>query len=160
MTNESKFLKIILNKKNEFRTCASFILNGINFSNVDVKIDTGCPKTSFPMLKLGISEENAYKMKEKDCNDDSVQKRISFGVNDSRVKVEEDKRKFKAKRFMDLNSISFRHTTKNLFLDNFFLGDLDISVSYDRTGNILIGMDILKILEIHIGTNSNGETVF
>ena len=126
MTIEETFLKILLNNKNEFRTAASFELNGMKFSNVDVKIDTGCPKTSFPMLKLGISEENAYKMKEKDCNDDSIPKRISFGVNDSRIKVEEDKRKFKSKRFMDLNSISFKHKADNFYLGNLLLGSSDI----------------------------------
>ena len=42
------FLKIELSSKNEFRTVASFELNGLSFTNVDVKIDTGCPRTSFP----------------------------------------------------------------------------------------------------------------
>ena len=43
------FLTLKLNYKNEFRTTASFELNGLKFSAVDVKIDTGCPHTSFPM---------------------------------------------------------------------------------------------------------------
>jgi len=131
----------------------------MQFSNVNVKIDTGCPKTSFPILKLGISEENAYEMKKKDCNNDLIAKRISFGVNDSRIKIEEDKRKFKSKRFMELNSISFKHNAINFSLENLFLGNFQISVSYDRTGNILIGMDILRTLEIYIGTTITNETV-
>ena len=158
MMNE-EFLIIKLNQKNEFRTTASFELNGLQFSAVDVKIDTGCPHTSFPMLKLGISEEAAYKLKEKDCQNESVQKTISFGVNDTKVKRDEDKRKFKNKRFMDLNSISFKHIAKEFSLDTLSLGSFPISVSYDRTGNTLIGMDILKNLEIYIGKNKTGETV-
>jgi hypothetical protein len=55
MTNDI-FLLVKLNQKNEFRTTASFEINGMKFSAVDVKIDTGCPHTSFPMLKLGLSE--------------------------------------------------------------------------------------------------------
>ena len=108
MTNND-FLIIKLNQKNEFRTVASFELNGLCFSAVDVKIDTGCPHTSFPILKLGISEESAYRLKEKDCRNESIQKTISFGVNDTKVKRDEDKRKFRNKRFMELNSISFKH---------------------------------------------------
>lgn len=158
MTND-EFLIIRLNQKNEFRTTASLQLNGLYFSTVDVKIDTGCPHTSFPMLKLGLSEEAAYKLKEKDCQNENVIKTISFGVNDTKLKRDEDKRKFKSKRFMELNSISFKHTAKNFTLGSLELGDLPISVSYDRTGNTLIGMDILKNLEIYIGKNELGETV-
>ena len=39
------------------------------------------------------------------------------------------------------------------------LGNFPISVSYDRTGNILIGMDILRNLNIFIGNNTIGETI-
>ncbi len=155
----SSFCKIVLSAKNEFRTTADFELNGLTFHTVDVKIDTGCPHTSFPVLKLGISDEVAYRMKEKDCADDSVQKTISFGVNDSKQKRDEDKKKFKSHRFMELNSISFRHTAQGFTLGGLLLGDFVVSVSYDRTGNILIGMDILKNLNIHIGTNAEGKTV-
>lgn len=153
------FLIIKLNQKNEFRTNASFEINGMKFSAIDVKIDTGCPHTSFPMLKLGLSEESAYKLKEQDCQNESVAKTISFGVNDTKIKRDEDKRKFKSKRFMELNSISFKHTAKEFSLGPLPLGDFPISVSYDRTGNTLIGMDILKKLEIFIGKNQSGETI-
>lgn len=91
---KNNFLKIYLNEKNEFRTDADFLLSGIHFSNVSVKIDTGCSRTSFPIQKLGVSPQEAYKMKLKDCNDDSVRKSISFGVNDAKLKKDMDKKKF------------------------------------------------------------------
>ena len=109
---KNNYIKIILNSKNEFRTDASFEINGLSFSNVNVKIDTGCPRTSFPMQKLGISDAEAYRMKLKDSNDASIMKSISFGVNDSKSKKDEDKKKFRSKRYMELNSISFRHIAK------------------------------------------------
>lgn len=87
------FLIIKLNQKNEFRTNASFEINGMKFSAVDVKIDTGCPHTSFPMLKLGLSEESAYKLKEQDCQNESVAKTISFGVNDTKTKTRRGQKK-------------------------------------------------------------------
>ncbi len=33
-------------------------------------------------------------------------------------------------------------------------------INYDRASNILIGMDILKEWDIHIGTIDTGETIF
>ena len=60
---------------------------------------------------------------------------------------------------MELNSISFKHIAKGFSLRNLSLGDFSISVSYDRTGNTLIGMDILKNLDIFIGKNKENETI-
>ena len=37
---------------------------------------------------------------------------------------------------------------------------MKVKISYTRTGNILIGMDILSKLDIHIGKTSDGETIF
>ncbi|MBQ9438488.1 MAG: hypothetical protein IJU50_09150 [Lachnospiraceae bacterium] len=156
---KNSYMELILTAKNEFRAEAAFQINGMFFDKVNVKIDTGCPRTSMPMLKLGLSDFEAYKLKAQDCGDKSIAKSISFGVNDSKQKKEEDKKKFKAKRYMELGSISFRHTAKNFVLDDLDMGDIDVLVSYDRVGNILIGMDILKNLEIHIGTLQTGETV-
>ena len=68
------------------------------------------------MLKLGLSEETAYKLKEKDCQDENIAKTISFGVNDTKLKRDEDKRKFKSKHYMELNCISFKHTAKQFLL--------------------------------------------
>ena len=157
MTND--FIRIVMNSKNELRADADFEINGRPFVNTSVKIDTGCPRTSFPFLRMGMSDMEAYRLKQRDCNDNSVKKTISFGVNDSNQKKDEDKRKFKAHRYMDLNSISFRHIAKGLSLNGLILGDYEVSVSYDRVGNILIGMDILQSLEIHMGKTANGETV-
>lgn len=33
-------------------------------------------------------------------------------------------------------------------------------VNYKRSGNILIGMDILKTWDIHIGNDESGKTIF
>lgn len=156
---KSDFIRIVLNSKNELRTEASLSISGLMFSDVDVKIDTGCPRTSFPILRMGVLDKDAYKMKLRDCSDDSIAKSISFGVNDSKVKKDEDRKKFKARRYMDLNSISFRHIARDLSIGGVWLGDYEILVSYDRIGNILIGMDILQTLEVHMGKISTGETV-
>lgn len=156
----NNYFKITLSNKNEFRTEASFEIGGNLYSNVDVKIDTGCPRTSFPIQKLGVSDAEAYKLKYTDCQDPSIKKSISFGVNDTLLKRQEDTKKYKAKRYMELTSISFCHVASGLTIGNCLLGDFPVLVSYDRTGNVLIGMDILKNLDAHIGTTEQGNTVF
>ena len=58
--------------------------------NIIVKIDTECPYTSISVQKLDVSEEMAKYYKQVDSNNDSVKKEISFGVNDSAIKVQKD----------------------------------------------------------------------
>ena len=60
---------------------------------------------------------------------------------------------------MDLTSVTFKHTVFSLSLGGYEIGDCEARISYDRTGNILIGMDILKLMDVHIGTIDTGETV-
>ena len=156
---KSEYLKIVMTDRNDFRTTADLSFRGTDFKKVDVKIDTGCGYSSFPVSRLGITPTEAYLLKVVDSSDDSIRKAISFGVNDSKLKREEDKKKFKARMYMDLSSVTFKHSIANLAIGNYEIGDCDVRISYDRTGNILIGMDILKLLDVHIGTISTGQTV-
>ncbi|MCR5788777.1 MAG: hypothetical protein K6G83_02720 [Lachnospiraceae bacterium] len=156
---KSEYLKVIMTDRNEFKTTADLSFRGTDYTKVDVKIDTGCGYSSFPALRLGITPSDAYRLKVVDSSDTTIRKAISFGVNDSKLKREEDKKKFKNKMYMDLTSITFRHDLSGLSIGNYAIGNCDVRISYDRTGNILIGMDILKRLDIHIGTIDTGQTV-
>jgi len=156
---KNSYIRVVMNGKNEFRTTASLTFKGIEYSKVDVKIDTGCGYSSFPAKRLGISDFDAYSMKRIDSNDDSIVKGISFGVNDTALKRKEDKKKFRSGLYMDLTSITYKHSIIDFAIDEYEISDCDVRISYDRTGNILIGMDILKKLDTHIGTIETGETV-
>ena len=166
---KNNYIKISLNDNNEFRVKANIIIPSINVLDADdviVKIDTGCPYTSFPIKNLGISEEKALVYKQKDSNDSSVRKSISFGVNDSKEKRDNDKKLFKDQKFMQLTSVSFKHSDVKLKIMDVNIGVDSVMLSYDRTGNILIGMDIMKAWDIHISTVTNpdleetGKTIF
>lgn len=39
------------------------------------------------------------------------------------------------------------------------LGNIEIRINYDRKGNLLLGMDILKTWDVHIGKIKSGETI-
>ena len=149
---KNDYLLIELSDKNELRGDASFKLLGKKYSNINVKIDTGCPYTSIPVRKIGMSEQLAQQCKLSDSNDKNVKKAISFGVNDDQKKRANDNLNFCAGDYMSINSVSFIHILENLEINGCKISDsIEIKVSYDRTGNILIGMDILKKMDIHIG---------
>lgn len=148
-------------RRNEYRTNISFTLFGLWFRDIDAKIDTGCSYTTVPVQMTGLSLEEAMALKIVDSRNDSVKKHISFGVNDSKEKKETDKQLFRQGRFMDLKSVTFEHEAGDLEVEGLMIGWQDIRISYDRVGNILIGMDILEKLDIHMGESRlNGKQLF
>lgn len=129
--------------------------------NINVKIDTGCPYTSIPVRKLGISNEKARLMKQVDCINPLIRKEISFGVNDSKERRESDKEKFRTGKYMELHSVTFQHKDLEIDFDGICLKKDFVKISYDRSGNILIGMDLLSQMDIHIGKSKIlGKTIF
>ena len=129
--------------------------------HINVKIDTGCPYTSIPVRKLGISNEKASLMKQIDCLNPLIRKEISFGVNDSKEKRESDKEKFRTGKYMELQSVTFQHKDLEIEFDGICLKKDFVKISYDRSGNILIGMDLLSQMDIHIGKSRIlGKTIF
>lgn len=153
-----------LNRNNEIRADVSLTIKSLGImaiEDINIKIDTGCPYTSVPVLKLGISNRKAQEMKQKDCLDEAVRKEISFGVNDTKEKREVDKEKFRNRQYMELKSITFQHGGFDIDFGGVHIEKDYVKVSYDRTGNILIGMDILSEMDIHIGKSRLlGKTVF
>ena len=151
---KNNFILLELNQRNEIRADVNMTIKSLGITeigNINVKIDTGCPYTSIPVRKLGISNEKAQMMKQKDCVDPAIKKEISFGVNDTKEKREVDKEKFRTGEYMELQSVTFRHESLEIDFGGICLKNNSVKISYDRTGNILIGMDILSQMDIHIG---------
>ncbi len=99
-----------------------------------MKNDFMCPYTSIPVRKLGISNEKARLMKQADCADSSIKKEISFGVNDSKEKCESDKEKFRTKKYMELQSVTFEHKDLEIAFHGICLKKDSVKISYDRSG--------------------------
>ncbi|MCM1040106.1 MAG: hypothetical protein NC434_12365 [Ruminococcus sp.] len=160
----NKYILLEMNQRNEIRADVNMTIKSMELTeieNMNVKIDTGCPCTSIPILRFGISNVKAQKMKQRDCGDDRIRKEISFGVNDSKEKRDADKEKFKTGKYMELKSITFQHGGFEIDFGGVCINQDYVKVSYDRTGNILIGMDILSQMDIHIGRSKIlGKTVF
>lgn len=161
---KNKYILLEMNQRNEIRADVNMAIKSMELTEIEsmnVKIDTGCPYTSIPILRFGISSAKAQQMKQRDCDDDRIRKEISFGVNDSKEKRDADKEKFKAGKYMELKSITFQHRNFEIDFGGVCINKDFVKVSYDRTGNILIGMDVLSQMDIHIGKSKIlGKTVF
>lgn len=161
---KNNYILLELNRNNEIRADVNLTIKSLGIMSVEdisIKIDTGCPYTSIPVLKLGISNMKVQQMKREDSADDGIRKEISFGVNDTKEKREADKEKFRNRQYMALKSITFQHGGFDIDFGGVHIEKDYVRVSYDRTGNILIGMDILSEMDVHIGKSRLlGKTVF
>ena len=61
---------------------------------------------------------------------------------------------------MQCTAMKFEHTISEFKIDGVSINTSKIYLNYNRNGNILIGMDIMKDWDIHIGTTPTGETLF
>lgn len=116
------------------------------------KIDTGCSLTNIPIRRLNISDEQAYKLKA-DAINNSIPYFMTYGVSDTKETREIDQHLLSQNRLLDIKSLRFSFDADTLVIGNQELGVQPIGINFDRTGNILIGMDTLKNFQIVIDTS-------
>ena len=116
------------------------------------KIDTGCEKTSIslraPSIRLSLNE--CHKMKQF-AIDNNFYSELGFGANDSLEFKSKQKELFKSRDLFNCSVIKFDNPVSTFSINNYSLPVSSIGVSYDRVSNVLIGMDILRLLDFHCG---------
>lgn len=138
-------------RKNSFyiKSCGNIL--GKDFNNVMFKIDTGCSFSTIPLKKLLVFNNDTLNKYKSDDILSGVKSMITYGV-ESGGKEHKIPETFDEK--MKCEAIKFEHKLTNFSLGNYIMPDLNIYVNYNREGNILIGMDIIKLFDIHIGTSN------
>lgn len=155
---KNKFIYSKMDSKNSFYVASTFTLFNTSRS-CKFKLDTGCNKTCIPIKKLNVSDRAARILKQR-AIDEHVPYVRSYGVSDTQMTKYNDQILMKEGKAIDCTALRFEHRVKDFSIGECLLGDLDVGINYDRTGNILLGMDILKNWDIHIGTIDTGDTIF
>lgn len=140
-------------------TTASFKLDNIRapFSNVLVKIDTGCSISTIPLARFQALKGFCDSLKAADI-EENVHYEISYGVETG---GERHKKPGTEEEKMLCPAMKFRHTIHNFQIGGMPVANDVIYVNYNRKGNILIGMDILQHWDIHMGTSRiTGKKLF
>lgn len=157
----NKYIKICMSQRNTsggiFYTRASFKINMgnylFNINKVATIIDTGCEVST---LHLGNAKANYIKrLKEMDVYR-NIEYSLSRGVdtlgNSLNVPISFEEK-------MQSRAIKFKHKVSDFIVAGLDIGDCSIFINYDRKAHFLIGMDILKTWDIHIGRAKSGETI-
>lgn len=156
MTNN--YIKSIL-EKGTFNISSRFKLFG-EMKACEFKIDTGCSMTCIPIKRLGVDDDMALELK-RQALQNGVRYVRSYGISDTSKIREKDSQLIKENKAIECKALKFYHMIEDWELSQFHIGNAVIGVNYDRTSNILLGMDILKDWDIHIGKSIlTGETIF
>lgn len=147
----SEYLKCIL-KDNVFWGSLEIEINEGRYK-VPCKIDTGCSYSNLPIKSI-VSEREARRMKREDI-EKQVPFQRSYGVSDTEEIKRKDKMLIRQGRLLECTSLKFEHKFHKVTLNHYDLGGRTIRINYDRTGNILIGMDILSQMDIHMGIDKH-----
>ena len=131
-----------------FEGKASFRLDNLNlvFNKVPVKIDTGCSTSTIPVRKLGVSKIVCNKIKEKDIRE-NIKSVLSYGIETGgniHLKPVTKHQQLKC------SALKFKHTIYDFEIEGVGIPVSSIYLNYDRSSNILIGMDILEQMVSHI----------
>ena len=119
---------------------------GINVCTCKCKIDTGCSYSTIPFFRLEPLMNNALELKSKDIFN-KVPYMQTYGV-ESGGDTHSKPQTFDEK--MECPALKFKHKMINVNFNGYAVGDFDVHINYDRRGNILIGMDILKEFIIYM----------
>ena len=159
----SKYIKLVMHSTRvgaggAFNGTASFKLDNIikPFELVPVKIDTGCSISTMPISKFISAESFVRQLKDEDLKN-GVEYLISYGVESGGQRHEVPRTYYEK---MECTALKFKHAVSNFEICGVPISTEHLYINYNRKGNILIGMDILKDWDIHIGTIDTGETIF
>lgn len=157
MTSRSYLISTLEN--NCFYVKAEISLHGKTINN-RFKLDTGCSYSTVPYRVLyNVSYGTSLQYKRL-----AIASRLkfqrSYGVSDTDEIKARDKELIREKRFLECTALKFTHENIPITLNGYHIKH-DIAVNYDRTSNILIGMDILKDFDFHCGESKwNGKYLF
>lgn len=120
----------------------------------NAKIDTGCENTSIALQSpsIGIDKRTALVYK-KQAIEAGLDRSLGFGANDTKLFRKEQTNLFRCGYFMDCFVLKFDVPVARFRINGYGVPVRHIGVSYDRTSNVLIGMDILKHFEYHCGAS-------
>ena len=142
-----------------FHTEADFLLDNFKapFCGIEVKIDTGCSISTIPLRRLKVSDALCRILKGADIAA-GIPYYLSYGVESGGLKhavpVTDGQK-------MDCPAMKFEHGISDFTIGGVPVSCGSICLNYDRKGNILIGMDILREWDIHMGISKvTGKNLF
>ena len=157
--SSSPFLYIQLDDNNCFYAQSFVELYGKTLG-CRFKIDSGCSLSTIPFRRLTNLPELISRQYKKKAISDGLQYVRSYGVSDDSQIRKKDRDLLDQGNLMDCKALKFLHNDVNMNIGGYDIVS-DVYVNYDRVGNPLIGMDILRNFTFICDVSAlTGEYVF
>lgn len=165
----TNYLETTLTKAREFRTDFKCQLNGISSTfryikhqrRAGIKIDTGAQGTLIPLRTLGWTSSQIDKLINKYLYYGRTAFSVIHGVETTNMISDYDLQLMTDDQIRKFQGLAIRLKADYLKIGGYEIFDKEIRVTTQTTGNILLGMNIMKDWDIHIGKdNKTNEIIF
>ena len=151
----SNFILAKLSGRNEFRSSLECVLLGASIKYQNLKIDTGAVKSLIPLRTINFSsyfDLSAYVDADafyRDCKEKLINDWCKVGY----MRGVTNKKEYDSTvSILDRDDVVLRSTVNGVSVGNYGIAaELNLGVSCDTHGNVLLGMDILKNFDYHCG---------
>ena len=159
----------ILSKYNEFRVDFSCVIDkSFRISNYDpniyrsgIKVDTGAAGTLIPLKTLGYTDIEILQLIDSVIKTDKSRLSVVRGVETNNTLHNSQIRSASDSFIKSFKGLAINMQINDFTINGINLGNIEARVTTQTTGNILLGMDIMKDWDIHIGKDINThETLF
>lgn len=171
MTDHStdSYLYCEMSKSKDFRADFVLSINGIELSSIynsgvyrsGIKIDTGARGTLIPLRTLGWTDSMIKQLIERTYNTDIGRFSAVHGVENNNRESSQDVRNMSLDELKEYRGLAIKVIADYIKIDGFEFDKTDVRVSTQTEGNMLLGMDILSIMDVHIGNSliTNNSTI-
>ena len=136
------YLEVNANEHNEFLINVTLTLFEKTITCL-AKIDTGCDRTIIPIYLLGLSKKQRLQMFDDEKNGRNIYLTTSYS--------DLGKNEFNKYEYAFVNT-SFEYDNVDIALNDILLKNQTVLINFGVEKPILIGVDLLKQLDIHIST--------
>ena len=162
------FLEITLTKSLEFRCDFKSDIYGIHgestfypsITQSGIKIDTGAHGILIPLRTLCWTDAQIQKLLDDAVKHSRKSLSVINGVESTNIITSNQLRNESDSFIKNYRGVAISILADKIVVGNLEFSDIPVRVTLYTTGNILLGMDIIKRMDNHIGTSiSTGETV-
>ena len=165
----NNYVECNLSKRKEFRTDFACKIAKVEMESIfnignnrsGIKIDTGAQGTLVPLRTLGWTDTQINKLIETTYKNNINAFSVVRGVESNNTKTITELQNMTLEEIKKYKGIAIQMKTEFIKIGSFIFNNVNARVTTQTTGNILLGMDIMKDWDIHIGKDINThETLF
>lgn len=160
-----EFLECKISEQNEFRSDFMCSINNIDLESIyikgirrsGIKLDTGACGTLIPLRTLGWTNTQIENLVEETYRLNKYAFSVVHGVENNNRQSQNNILRMTLNEIKQFRGLAIKIKAAKIIVGNFEFNNIDLRVTTQTEANILLGMDIMKNWDIHIGQSKITE---